>query len=80
MKRWVLFLPVVVIAIIFISESPLTFGFCKHIDAVTYATPYCLDGSLLPEYVSQIIAFLSLSNPSLPPHLLGKRPTLYRMV
>ena len=61
MKRWVLFLPVVVIAIIFISESPLTFGFCKHIDAVTYATPYCLDGSLLPEYVSQIIAFLSLS-------------------
>lgn len=61
MKRWVLGVSIVALAIVFISENPLTFGFCKYIDAVTYAKPYCVDSNLFPEYVRQIGAFLSLS-------------------
>lgn len=61
MKRLVLGVPVVLLLITFIADNPVVFGFCNHVAMWDSGTKYCVDKDILPEYISQIIGFVSLS-------------------
>ncbi len=61
LKRVVLGGSLVVLAAVFISENPLTFGFCKNVAMWGNGVKYCVGNNILPEYIRQIAGFLSLS-------------------
>ncbi len=61
LKRVVLGGSIVVLAVVFISENPLTFGFCKNVAMWGNGVKYCVDNNILPEYIRQIAGFLSFS-------------------
>ncbi len=62
LKRWVLAGVIIMLAIVSITWYPLELGFCKNIrEATTSNTRLCMDLSILPEVVSSLVFFLSLS-------------------
>lgn len=48
------------LAIIFVTENPILFGFCQNIDIYNEGMKRCVEESLLPEYITQIGGFLSI--------------------
>ena len=65
MKKTVLWFPIIALAIIYVAQNPLTFGFCKKIpvwnaDGVAVAGGVCAR-TLIPEYITLLGVFLFLS-------------------
>lgn len=61
-KKTVLFMAIVAFVSVFILNNPLMFGFCKNIrEATTFNTKLCMDGSVLPEAVSLLGLYLSVT-------------------
>lgn len=60
-KKTVLLTGIVIFVGAFVAADPLMFGLCQNIEVYNEVVKRCIDGAVFPEYVSQLIGFLSLS-------------------
>lgn len=58
-RKSVLFVAFVLFVIAYVASDPLMFGLCRNVEVYNETMKRCVDGTLLPEYISQLIGFLS---------------------
>lgn len=57
----IVILTVFFLLVLYVTENPILFGLCKNVEVYNEGMKRCVEGKLLPEYIVQLIGFLSLS-------------------